>query len=105
MLLLHLINSNTIAYNMDKLPPLVKAMLQPDFYPHPVTQPIKLIQTHISCVFLTGNDAYKIKKHRNFGFLDFSTLDKREFYCKEEVRLNARAAPAYYLGVSENTNN
>lgn len=88
---------------MEKLPSLVQAMLKPDFYPHPVTESeIKLIQTHISYVFLTGNDAYKIKKHRNFGFLDFSTLEKRQFYCNEEVRLNARAAPSYYLGVRKN---
>jgi len=86
---------------MEKVPAIVKAMLRPEFYEHPVKEPIKLIQTHISYVFLTGNDAYKIKKHRNFGFLDFSTLEKRELCCREEVRLNSRAAPAYYLGVSK----
>lgn len=81
------------------LPPLVQAMLQPDFYDHPVTA-VELVQTHISYVFLTGEYAYKVKKPVNFGFLDFSTLEKRHFFCQEELRLNARLAPDLYLGVS-----
>jgi aminoglycoside phosphotransferase family enzyme/predicted kinase len=56
-------------------------------------------ETHISWVLLTGGDAYKIKKAVNLGFLDFSTLEQRRFYCSEELRLNRRLAPALYLGV------
>ena len=74
------------------------AMLQADFYDHPVAQ-IQLIETHISRVYLTGEYAYKIKKPVNFGFLDFSTLQQREFYCQEEIRLNRRLAPEIYLDV------
>jgi aminoglycoside phosphotransferase family enzyme/predicted kinase len=48
---------------------------------------------------LTGAFAYKIKKPVAFDFLDFSTLDKRRFYCQEELRLNARLAPELYLAV------
>ena len=58
-----------------------------------------MIETHISWVLLTGQYAYKIKKPVDFGFLDFSLLEKRHFYCKEEVRLNRRLAPQLYLEV------
>ncbi len=81
------------------LPPLIQAMLVPGFYPHPVTEPIQLIQTHISYVLLTGDYAYKVKKPINFGFLDFSTLEKRQHFCQEELRLNQRGAAALYLEV------
>lgn len=81
------------------LPPLIQQMLQPRFYPHPVVEPIKLIQTHISYVLLTGDYIYKIKKHVNFGFLDFSTLEQRQHFCQEELRLNCRLSPELYLAV------
>jgi len=81
------------------LPPLISQMLSKDFYPHAVTEPIALIQTHISFVLLTGKYAYKVKKPMNFGFLDFSTLKKRQFFCEEELRLNRRLAPDLYLQV------
>ncbi len=50
-------------------------------------------------MILTGSFAYKIKKPVDLGFLDFSTLEKRHFYCKEEIRLNRRLAADYYLDV------
>lgn len=78
---------------------LVRQMLLPSFYGLPAGTGIRHIQTHISHVFLTGEFAYKIKKPVNLGFLDFSTLEKREFYCREELRLNRRFAPTLYLGV------
>jgi uncharacterized protein len=82
------------------LPPLIQQMLQPEFYPHGVQQqPIGLIQTHISYVLLTGEYAYKVKKPMNFGFLDFSSLEKRQHFCQEEVRLNQRGAGKLYLDV------
>ena len=62
---------------------------------------LRLIETHISWVILTGDYAYKIKKPVNFGFLDFSTLDKRHHFCHEELRLNRRFAPRIYLDVVE----
>ncbi len=70
----------------------------PKFYGPQVTS-VQLLQTHISYVALTGTFAYKIKKPVNFGFLDFSTLDKRKFYCEEELRLNKRLCPEMYLDV------
>lgn len=81
------------------LPPLVQKMLRPGFYPHPVTEPIGFVQTHISYVFLTGDYAYKAKKPMNFGFLDYSTLEKRQHFCLEELRMNQRGAPGLYLEV------
>ncbi len=82
-----------------ELPPLIQAMLQPGFYPHPVPAPIQLIQTHISYVLLTGDYAYKVKKPANFGFLDFTTLERRQHFCQEELRLNRRLSPELYLAV------
>ncbi len=81
------------------LPTVIQQMLQPGFYPHPTQDPIQLIQTHISYVFLTGEYAYKVKKPMNFGFLDYSTLEKRQHFCQEELRLNHRGAPQIYLDV------
>lgn len=60
---------------------------------------IELIQTHISWVFRTKNDVYKIKKPVNFGFLDFTTLEQRKHACEQEVALNRRLAADTYLGV------
>jgi len=76
----------------------VDQLLNPACYPHPVGA-IELIETHISWVLLTGDHAYKIKKPVNFGFVDFSTLDKRRYYCEEELRLNRRFALPLYEGV------
>ncbi|PSB05634.1 adenylyl-sulfate kinase [filamentous cyanobacterium CCP2] len=107
------------------LPPMIQHMLKPEFYPHPVPPAsqapdrpldtaeypespdfyppsettIQLIQTHVSYVLLTGEFAYKVKKPVNFGFLNYSTLEQRKFYCEEELRLNKRAAPELYLEV------
>jgi hypothetical protein len=59
----------------------------------------ELIQTHISWVLLGRSEVYKIKKPLKFSFLDFSTLEKRGFFCAEEVRLNRRLAEDVYKGV------
>ncbi len=62
---------------------------------------MSLIQTHVSVLFLTDRFVYKIKKPVDFGFLNFLTLDRRRFYCEEEVRLNRRLCPGMYLCVVE----
>lgn len=82
------------------LPPPVAALLHPEAYPHPADD-IRLHETHISWVVLAGRYAYKIKKPVNFGFLDFSTRERRAAVCADEVRLNRRLAPDVYLGVVE----
>jgi len=79
-----------------QFPPLIQALHNPACYGHPV-QAVRVVETHISWVLLTGPYAYKIKKPVNFGFLDFSTLVQRRFYCEEELRLNRRLAPQLYL--------
>ena len=79
-------------------PGLFAAMSRPEFYPHRPAQ-VDVVQTHISCIFIAGNEVYKVKKAVDFGFLDFTTLEKRKFYCEEELRLNRRLAPETYLGV------
>ena len=78
--------------------PLIKALQNTSVYDHHVEK-IELIETHISWVLLTGPYAYKIKKPVDLGFLDFSTLNKRRFYCQEELRLNRRLAAQLYLAV------
>ncbi|WP_407276190.1 AAA family ATPase [Halothiobacillus sp. DCM-1] len=60
---------------------------------------VEHLQTHISHVLLAGDYAFKIKKPVNFGFLDFTDLAQRQFFCQEELRLNRRLAPALYLGL------
>jgi aminoglycoside phosphotransferase family enzyme len=60
---------------------------------------VTLAQTHISNVFIGDEFVYKIKKPVNFGFLDFSTLEKRKYYCNKEVELNSRFSKGVYLGV------
>jgi len=59
----------------------------------------KLVQTHTSWVILLEEVVYKIKKPVNFGFLDYSTLEKRKENCEKEVVLNRRLCPWVYLGV------
>jgi aminoglycoside phosphotransferase family enzyme/predicted kinase len=59
----------------------------------------RLVETHISLVLLAGEFAYKFKKPVDFGFVDFTTLERRKYFCAREVALNARHAPRIYLGV------
>ena len=73
-------------------------MLQPAFYPH-LPDEVTSLQTHISYVFLAGEEVYKVKKPVRFSFLDFSTLERRHQICREEVHLNRRLAPDMYRGV------
>ncbi len=77
---------------------LVEALTQPGAYPERPAR-VSLRQTHISWLFFTERYVYKVKKPVNFGFLDFTTLEARKFFCEEEARLNRRLAPGVYLGV------
>jgi hypothetical protein len=77
---------------------IVKAMMDPSTYDEEVEK-IEMLQTHISWVFLTGKYAYKVKKPVNLEFLDFTTLEKRKFYCEEELRINRRLCEDIYLEV------
>ncbi len=75
-----------------------RGMENPVTYPHKV-QGLRQAQTHISRVFLTGKYVYKIKKAVDFGFLNFSTLERRQEFCRREIELNRRLADDIYLGV------
>lgn len=77
---------------------LVAALRDPRCYDHAV-RAVRVVETHISRIVLTGCRAYKLKKPVSLGFLDFSTIQARRFFCEEEVRLNRRLAPELYLGV------
>jgi aminoglycoside phosphotransferase family enzyme/gluconate kinase len=77
---------------------LIESLKDASVYPHPVDR-IELVETHISWVLMAGEFVYKIKKPLDLGFLDFTALADRRFYCKEEIRLNRRTAPELYLGV------
>jgi len=83
---------------MSETPELIRSLHDPTCYDH-AAGPVRVIETHVSHVLLTGEFAYKIKKPLNLGFLDFSSLDKRLHACRDEVRLNRRLAPAIYLDV------
>lgn len=66
---------------------------------HGGAQPVAVVETHMSWVFLAGDRVLKLKKPVRHAFLDFSTVEARAFFCREEVRLNERLAPGVYLGV------
>jgi aminoglycoside phosphotransferase family enzyme/predicted kinase len=76
----------------------ILGMSRPSAYPHAVGS-VEQLETHISWVFLAGKYAYKVKKPVALGFLDFSTLESRRFFCEEELRINRRLAPELYLDV------
>lgn len=83
---------------MAELPELIQALLDPKVYPDP-TQRVEMAQTQISYVFLAGDYVYKIKKPVDMGFLDYTTLEKRLYYCRREVELNRRLCADTYLDV------
>ena len=83
---------------MPDLPPLVQALLDPQIYPHH-PQKVELVQTQMSFLFLTGDYVYKVKKPVDLGYLDYTTLEKRKFFCHQEVKLNRRLCPQIYLEV------
>jgi aminoglycoside phosphotransferase family enzyme/predicted kinase len=76
---------------------LIAFLESPASYPHRPTE-VRVIQTHISWVFVASPFVFKVKKPVNLSFLDFSTLDRRQHFCQREVELNRRLAPEIYLG-------
>ncbi len=77
---------------------LLAFLLNPGSYPHRPKQ-VHLLQTHASFVFIAPPYVFKVKKPVNFGFLNFSSLKNRRYFCEREVALNRRLAPKMYLGV------
>ncbi len=83
---------------MSGLPEVAQALMDPGIYPDATAQ-VELMQTQMSFVFLAGDYVYKVKKPVDLGYLDYTTLQKRQFYCQREVELNRRLCPEAYLGV------
>jgi aminoglycoside phosphotransferase family enzyme len=77
---------------------MIDDLLNPAHLPDE-TEQTSLVQTHISMVIIADQFVYKIKKPVDFGFLDFTTLDKRQYYCNQEIKLNRRLSRGLYLGV------
>jgi len=90
------------SFAMPALPVDLLPLLTPEAYAHPVKS-VRLIETHISRVLLTGEFAYKLKRPVHYPFVDLRSAERRAFCCAEEVRLNRRFAPELYLGVSKIT--
>lgn len=86
----------------EQLPDFIRFLLVPDNYPHHPAE-VHLLQTHISYVLVAGEVVYKFKKPLDFGFLNFSTLADRQYYCRQELVLNRRLCPDVYLDVVELT--
>jgi len=77
---------------------MVEALLKSEAYPHK-PQRVELIQTQMSFLFLTGDYVYKVKKPVDLGYLDYTSLEKRQFFCHQELELNKRLCPDAYLVV------
>lgn len=77
---------------------IIEELSRPEAYRHD-PEAVQVVQTHISVVFLAGEQVFKIKKPVDFGFLDFTTLKKREHFCRRELDLNRRLSPDIYLDV------
>lgn len=80
------------------MPSMIDDLLNPASLPDE-TENVALVQTHISIVFIADKFVYKVKKAVNFGFLDFSTLERREYFCHQEIKLNQRLSEDLYLEV------
>ena len=77
---------------------MIEDLLKPEAFPD-ATSRVTLVQTHISLVFVGDKFVYKVKKPVNFGFLDFTSLEKRALYCRQELALNRRLARDIYVDV------
>jgi uncharacterized protein len=74
-------------------------LLRPEAYPAPHPAHVELRETHVSRVFMTEGEVFKVKKPVRFTFLDFTTLDARRRACEAELLLNSRLAAGTYLGL------
>lgn len=83
---------------MAELQDLIDGLSRPEAWPR-LQERVEVVQTHASVVFLGDEEVHKLKKPVDFGFLDYSSLEKRRRCCEAEVRLNRRLAEDVYLGV------
>ena len=59
---------------------------------------VNVVETHLSWVFLVGDEAWKLKKPVRFENQDLRSLEARRRSCGIEVRVDERLAPGVYLG-------
>jgi aminoglycoside phosphotransferase family enzyme/predicted kinase len=78
---------------------LLDDLRRPEAYPAPQPSQVTQVTTHISWVFLTDREVWKLKRPVDYGFVNYTTLEQRRRCCEDEVRLNRRLAPDVYLGV------
>jgi len=64
-------------------------------------QTVDVIETPGARVFLAGDRALKVKRPVDLGFLNFSTLERRQKLTARELELNQPTAPEHYLRVVE----
>ena len=78
---------------------MLKDLERPEAYPPPRPTAVRRITTHISWVFITDHDVWKVKRPVDYGFVDYTTVERRRHFCHEEVHVNSRLAPGVYLDV------
>jgi len=77
---------------------IVAALSRPDAYPDR-PQHVRVVETHMSWVFVTDERAYKLKKPLRYSYLDFSTPEARRINSEREIRLNRRFSMDVYHGL------
>lgn len=90
---------NAMPHTRSQTDRLVEALCRPDSYEDGPDR-VRVKETHLSWVFLTGRRAYKLKKPLRYAYLDFSNADARRLNCEREVRLNRRFTRDVYEGVA-----
>ncbi len=60
---------------------------------------VRRVDTHLSHVFITETRAYKLKRAVDLGFVDYSTRDRRRWFCRQELAVNQAWAARLYLAV------
>lgn len=77
---------------------MIAFLQQPESYQH-VPAAVEIRQTHASILAIAPPYVYKVKKHVNLGFMDFTTLEARKANCEREIQLNSRLCPDLYVGI------
>lgn len=65
-----------------------------------VPSPIERVDTHLSHVFLSGGQAFKLKRAVRLPFVDFSTVEQRHTACQAELAINRRLRSPLYVELS-----
>jgi aminoglycoside phosphotransferase family enzyme len=60
---------------------------------------VQRIDTHTAVVVLAADRAWKLRRPVDYGWLDYSTRDRRRHCAQSEVTLNSVTAPGLYLGI------